>query len=262
MSNFLNKFKKGRKQMKKSLIPCTVCILVFMLLQGCTLVTPAPINDTNANNIAVPLHKYGDITLFEQLRAPLQVAVTAPGTTEDTALINTMRKYLQQSDINCTAPGAPFDIQISINSKYNVLTPAPNCRLSNVTAISVSAPDGTKISEDWQRKTENQQAYATAELAKAKLQSAIEKNIELWEKNYFRTEAGGRLNVVILRFKMSKRWIELDPIHFERDIMKVNKNLRKTENVADVRMIEVDKENRIVSFRVLCVDNVKFEIEK
>jgi hypothetical protein len=241
--------------MKKNLILSTICMAVFMLLQGCTLVTPQPITDDNARGVPVPMHTYGDITLFEELRAPLQVSVRA----EEPALLNTMKKYLQQSDVNCTAPGAPFDIQVNVNSMYTELTPAPKCRLSNTTIISVSAPDGTKISEDWKKKTANQQAFATADIAKAKLKPMIAKNIKLWEQNYFRKEAGGRLNVAILRFKMSKSWIELNPIQFEKDIMEVNKNLRKIENVADVRMIEVDKATRIVSFRILCIDYVNFK---
>ncbi len=241
--------------MKKNLFLSTICMAVFMLLQGCTLVTPQPLSNDNARGVPVPMHTYGNITLFEELRAPLQVSVT----TEDPALINTMRKYLQQSDINCAAPGAPFDIRVNINSMYHELTPAPKCRLSNTTIISVSAPDGTKISKDWKQKTVNQQGFATAEIAKAKLKPMIAKNIKLWEQNYFRKEAGGRLNVAVLRFKMSKAWIELNPIQFEKDIMKVNKHLRKIKNVADVRMIEVDKKSRIVSFRILCIDHVNFK---
>lgn len=250
--------------MKKNLILCSVCAITGILLQGCVLVTPQPIGESNAPEIAVPMYHYGNITLFEELRVPLQVAIVPAASMNEPSLIAAMQKYLQQSDVKCAAPGAPCDVRININSIYRVLTAAPQCRLSHTMIISTTAADGTKILPERKWQAENQQAVATEALAKAKLLPLIDRNIQLWERNYFRKETGKRLKVTILRFKMSKNLIELNPIHFERDLINVNKRLRSIKGVSNVRMIEVDKKTRLVAFRVLHHSNVnlKYEINK
>ena len=59
------------------------------------------------------------------------------------------------------------------------------------------------------------------------------------------------MKVSVVRFKMSRNIVELNPIQFEKDLRRVLNWLRKINGVVDVRMIEADKESRIASFRVL-----------
>ena len=72
------------------------------------------------------------------------------------------------------------------------------------------------------------------------------------------------MNASVVRFKMSRKLIELNPIRFEEDVRAVLNKLRKIDGVVEVRMIESNKETRIASFRVLSRENISFndEIQK
>ena len=59
------------------------------------------------------------------------------------------------------------------------------------------------------------------------------------------------IDVSVLRFKTTRKFIEFDPYLFETDLRVLLNELRKIDGVLAVRMIEADKEQRIASFRVV-----------
>ena len=250
--------------MKKNLISGAVGALTLLLVAGCRITTPTPIADENAKALPEPISYYGDVELFDEKSTPLVVMVANSPDAEETYISETLKSFLNKSNINCVSAGKPCDIQININSAYSELTPVPQCRLSHILSISVSACDGTKLLPVWEHKTEALRAYSTLAEAKAKLTPQIKDSIKAWEKNNFQNEAGKFFKASIVRFKMSRKLIELNPIRFEEDLRSVLNKLRKLNGVVDVRMIEANKESRIASFRVLYRDNLslKNEIKK
>lgn len=251
--------------MKTNLILSALFAMVMLYVQGCTtLVTPDQMEENRTSEYTVPLLNYGGIELFSEIRVPLQVAVTAAPTLEETSLVKTLQGALQKTDVNCTAPGKDCDIRIYVDSVYRELTREPQCRLYNITTVTVAASDGTKLLPDWKHRTENQQASERKAQAISKLLPYINRNAVSWAKKNFRREVSSHFGVSVLRFKMSRSRIELDRIHFERDMMKINKKLRSIDGVYDVRMIEVNKTKRIVSFRILHKRNTELvkEIKK
>jgi hypothetical protein len=237
--------------MKRSFFTGATGILALTLFAGCRVATPAPIADSNVKALPEPISYYGEIELFDEKSSPLAVMVSAPAASDETSLAEYMKSVLNKSDITCVQPGQPCDIRISVDSSYQELTAAPQCRLSHLLTIAVSAPDGTGLQPAWEHKTETTQAYPTTADAKNKLLPLIKENIRAWEKAYFSNEAGKVLKVSVVRFKMSRNIVELNPIQFEKDLRRVLNRLRKITGVVDVRMIEADKESRIASFRVL-----------
>lgn len=245
--------------MKKNLISGTTGFLTLLLVAGCRVTTPTPITDANAQPLPEPISYYGDIELFEVRNTPLAVLITSSAASEENFVAETLKTCLNDSNINSVSPGKPFDLQISINSTYRELTPAPQCRVNHMLAISVASSDGTKLLSVWEHKTEALQAYVTLNEAKSKLVPQINESIKLWKKNHFSKEAGKILNASVVRFKMSRKLIELSPIRFEEDLRLVLNKLRKIDGVVGVRMIEANKENRIASFRILCRGNISLK---
>ena len=250
--------------MKKKMISGTTGVLALLLIAGCRVTTPGPVADANTKALTEPISYYGDVELFDEKSTPLIVRIAPATASEDTFGVETLKNCLNRSNVKSVSLGKPCDIQISINSTYQELTPAPQCRLSHVLAISVASADGTPLLPVWEHKTETMQAYATSSAAKSKLKSQINESIKLWGKNHFRKEAGSVLNASVVRFKMSRKLIELNPIRFEEDVRAVLNKLRKIDGVVEVRMIESNKETRIASFRVLSRENISFndEIQK
>ena len=245
--------------MKKKIISGMTGALALLLIAGCRVTTPAPISDANAKALPEPISYYGDVELFEVKSTPLAVMITSAAASEETFVAEILKTCLNKSDVISVSHGKPCDLQININSTYRELTPAPQCRLSHILAISVAASDGTTLLPVWEHKTEALQAYAALNIAKSKLQPQINESIKLWEKNHFSKEAGKILSASVVRFKMSRKLIELNQFRFEEDLRSVLNKLRKIDGVVEVRMIEADKETRIASFRVLYRGNISLK---
>ena len=250
--------------MKKKIFSGVTGLLASVMIAGCRVITVSPVADANAKALPEQISYYGDVELFEVKRTPLAVMITSPAASEENFVAETLKTCLDKSNVICVSPGSPCDIRISINSTYRELTPAPGCRLNHILAISVASADGTQLLPVWEHKTEALQAYATLNAARAKLKPQINASIKHWEKHHFSKEAEKVLNASVVRFKISKRLIELDPLHFERDLRAILNKLRKINGVVEVRMIEAERRTRIASFRVLYRKNIslKDEIQK
>ena len=171
--------------MKKSLFKKVIGTPALLLLVGCAVMTPPAVPDDNAPAVPEPLAYYGDIELFKENPVPLAVMVSAPAASEEVSLVDTLKNAMNGSDIKCVLPGSPFDIQVSINSIYKELTPAPQCRLNHMLEISVANADGVKVLPLWQHKTEALKSCATAAEAKALMRTQINESIREWNRNYF-----------------------------------------------------------------------------
>ena len=111
-----------------SVIAGVSCAALFCL-SGCTSVTPEPVKDPNAPALPASIRKYSsDILLFEEQRAPLMVSVVCSQSADEVSAAGALKDVLSQSEIQCSAPGKPFDVQITLRSEYKELTPAPKCR--------------------------------------------------------------------------------------------------------------------------------------
>ena len=247
----MNRIEKGMKTMKKSLISKTAGVLALLLMAGCRVATPTPAPDDNTRPLPKPFLYYGDIELFDEKITPLAAMITTTAASDEISLAETLKNSLNRSNIICVSPGSPYDIQISINSAYQDLTPVPQCRLSHILSISAAAADGRTLLPVWKHKTEVNQAYKTSVEAKSKLRPAINESIDLWVGSRFGGEVKNVLRVSVMRFKMPRKLIELDPVYFEKELRTVSNKLRRIDGVIDVRIIEADRVNRIASFRVL-----------
>ena len=192
-----------------------------------------------------------DMVMFSETNTPLVVQVTNTPDSDETALAGFAESALQQADVKCSAPGVPCDICVIINSDCRKITSAQQCRLSNRITITVAAPDGTKLLPDWDQKSETLQGYSSEAKAREAMLPQLNAAVNEWQSSYFRKNVANRLKVAVLRFKTSRSLVEIDPIRFEKDLRSILNSLRKIDGVADVRMIEADKQNRIASFRVV-----------
>jgi len=250
--------------MKKKLLAGAAGTFAMLFVTGCQVTAPAPVADVNADALREPIAYYGDIELFDEKSTPLLVMVRTPFASGEIFLAETLKNALNKSDVNCVAAGKPFDIQIYINSGYNELTPVPQCRLEHILSISVAAADGTGLLPVWEHKTETGRAYPSTADAQKQLKPLIIESIKNWEKNNFSNEAGKVLKASVVRFRMSRKLVEVNPVSFEKDLRTVLNKLRKIDGVVAVRMIEADKDSRIASFRVLHRNDlsIKNEIQK
>lgn len=237
--------------MKRMILNLTACIAAVMYFTGCAY-TPPAIKDPNATGKPVPIPAFAtDIILFDYQAVPLSVAVNNAFSTDEAALAATLKGLLQQTDVNCVAPGTPSDIQINVKSEFEELTPAPNCRLSHTLSVAVASSKGAVLSASWQHKTDSLNAYSTLAQAKNKMMPQINKNLKFWEANKFRTSSGTIFKATILRFRTSSPLIEVNPFTFEEDIRKITNKLNTIPGVIEVRMIESDKADKLASFRVI-----------
>ena len=221
-------------------------------LCGCSQITPAPVKDANAPAIPASIDRYSsDILLFEERRVPLMVRVACAPSADEVSVAGVLNDVLNSGNIQCAAAGKPFDVQINIRSEYKELTPAPGCRLNHMLTLNVSAADGTRLLPEWTHKTEGLQAYSTAAEAKAKMLGQVKESIKVWNKNVFSNETDRAFRVTIVRFRLSKRFIELPLDYINRDLKLVRDKIKSIDGVYDLRMIEVDTQNRIATFRIL-----------
>ncbi len=243
--------------MKKNLFTAMTGVLVLLIFAGCRVMTPPPVIDPNPQPIPEPLRYYGDIELYKEQRVPLAVMISASVAADEISFAETLKNALNNTDINCVAQGAPFDIQIRMNSIYKVLTPAPQCRLNHMLEISVANADGVKVLPLWQHKTEALKSCATAVEAKTLMKPQIEESIREWNRNYFRKEAGKVFKASVLQFRTSRKLIEFDETRYEKDLGHILYRLRRLPGVVNVRMIFSDKANRVAAFRVVYRSDIK-----
>ena len=227
------------------------CVILMLSSLGCQVSTPPDLANENAPAVVEPVPYYGDMVMFSETNTPLVVQVSNTPDTDEAALAGFANSALQQSDVKSSAPGSPCDIRVIIDSDCRRITSAPQCRLSNSITITVAAPDGTKLLPDWTHKSETLQGYSTEVKAREAMLPQLRNAVNEWQRSYFRNNAANQLKAAVLRFKTSKHLIEINPIRFEKDLRSILNALRKIDGVADVRMIEADKQNRIASFRVL-----------
>ena len=237
--------------MKKHLIAgITGSVAILTLLTGC-VTEPNALENPNAPAKSEPLSYFGSIDAFEERSVPLAVAVTVQPSSDSLPLADTLTNTLNKSDVQCVAAGQPFDVQIAVNSAYSELTPAPQCRLFHRLTISVADTAGTMLLPIWEHKTDTIQAYSSLTEAQTALRGQINESIRLWEQSKFRNEAGRCLKASVLRYRMSRPLIDLNPIRFEKDQRYVLNRLRQIPGVVTVRIIEADRNTRIASFRIV-----------
>lgn len=233
--------------------------LALMLFAGCRTVTPAPVADANAEGIQENIYYYGDIELFDESSTPIAAAITTTDADGENAFAAALTSALQYSGVTCVTPDKPCDIRINIKSDYNELIPAPQCRMNHILTIFATYADGRKLLPPWEHKTEHQQPYPTAAEAKAKMVPQICRSIKSWGERNFNSPAEMFLQASVVRFKLSRKLIELNPIRFEEELRSVTAQLRNIRGVVFVRMIEADKANRIASFRILHRGKISFK---
>lgn len=235
-------------------ILCAGTVFGTALLCGCGVVTPPPISDANAPAIAEPISFWGEWYLFSEQPDTLRVKIR--NNASDAIIGSNIAEHIERNIAKYNAAAAlkeseSCDVVISFESKYKEMTAAPKCRMYNTTAIEIISSKGEKICSAWENKTESQSVFPDASNAQKAMSPAILNGVDTWLNHTFADIAQKQLGVSILRFKMSKSLIELDPNSFEKEFGQILSMLRKIDGVREVRLIEAEKNDRIASFRVV-----------
>ncbi len=225
-----------------------------VMLSGCSVFYPGRLSDRNGNAVPEPIPVYGDSFLFSETRDDFRVGIrsnasdTVAAAGIATYLSGNVAKYGAKTELQ---ESTPRDIEISFESKFKEVTAAPKCRMYNTTSIGIVDPDGQVIAAMQSKKSESQETYADALAAKNALIPAVLAGVDNWLAHTFKHVTEQQLGVSVLRFKASKSLVELDVNRFEKEYAEIAGKLRNCNGIRNVRVIEADKGNRIVSIRVL-----------
>jgi hypothetical protein len=117
--------------------------------------------------------------------------------------------------------------------------------------IGASTADGRPLFSTWSHKSEVAEAYTNEEACRNKLLYSATRGIDNWLKNIFTTGNGQIFGVSVLRFRIAKYLVDLNFVRMETEQRELLNQLRKINGVCNVRIIESNPKNKIVSFRVL-----------
>ncbi len=228
--------------------------IILMLSSACSVMYPQPLEDANATlQAAEAIPYYGNWFIFEEKNDPLRVKilVNAP----DEQLLNTASEYLESNMTKYNAlpvrhTNESHDIAISSDVKFNEITQPPQCRMDGIITFTIYS-NGERIVAPVEYKIEAQNAFDTKEQAKVYLKNNIHKPLNSWLENSFSILTSKQIGNAILRVKLSRDIIELNPVKVEQDIREIMNLLRKTNGIRAVRTIELNNRERIASFRIL-----------
>ena len=224
---------------------------IILLCNGCQLTTtPDPLPDTNAAALAEPISYYGDVRLISEKKDPLRVKVISAATSEETAVSEQMQLLLKKADIQPSIGNEPFDMQIYVNASSKILTAAPACRISGAMRITATSTEGVSLLKNWNHKIENHQTFATEQAARNALTRQMISDLNIWCDEVFMYQAMPLLDISIMRFALSRSLIEIGT-QVNVETRELLNRLRALSGVMDVRLIDVNRKDRIASFRVL-----------
>ena len=238
----------------KTRILCSMTITaVAVLFMGCAM-HPEPVLNANAAPISEPIHFpiiWGDNELFEEKNAPLAVRVVPSVASQENKLSEHLKARLNNAYIRSVESNEPWDMQINVNSEFKQIAPAPQLRMYHLLEIGITTPDGLPLFPTWGHKSEVAEAYSEEEACRNKLLYSATRGIDNWMKNIFKTGNGQAFRVSVLRFRITHYLIDFNFARMETEQRKLLNQLRKINGVCNVRIIESNYKNKIVSFRVL-----------
>ena len=218
----------------------------ILLLSGCVMYP-----DKNVGDVALPepLPVFGKNHIFEERQANIKISVASQGS--ENAITENAKRFLRGRDfITVTEFGKAYDVIINFSSSFRQIAPAPRCILLHNLGITVSSSSGVALLSPWQHKTESTTPSKNFEIAKNFLITDINNSIENWIKNSFLPQINQNVKASILRYKVRRDLIEIDPTIFETEIRTLLNNLRSVPGVISVAMVEANSKDRIASFRV------------
>lgn len=230
----------------------SICSALLVLLgAGCGVVHPKPVSNPNAAGLPEPVSYYGNTQLFAENKDKLRIKVNTNFSNSDIRLAESAVAMLQDVDYSTVGKSDPFDIQISVKSSFKQITPPPQCRVRHMLEINIASVDGIQLFAPWTRSTESNVVRPTYAEAQSAIMPAVKRHLATCIRNAVISDGRALIDVSVLRFKTTRKFIEFDPYLFETDLRVLLNELRKIDGVLAVRMIEADKEQRIASFRVV-----------
>ena len=207
-----------------------------------------PMGDSNAPALGEPLSIEWKSYLMQEKKVPLQVRVT--DLHGASALTSALSAMITGAQIKATDdPRIPYDIQVSLKSSSRELTAAPSCRMLNRVEIFTAAY-GVEVIRNWSVTTENQQPCPTRTAAEGFIFDQVKENLRNWNNDLFTPAVKDLLQVSVVRFSAAADLIEIFPAQ-DREIREITSAIRSLPGVINVRLIEDNRELRLVSFRVL-----------
>lgn len=241
-----NKGKKKMKNKQTTIVLCASALSMFCC--ACHYVAPTPLENENAPALVEPLPFYRNMQVFSEKNVPLCYTVSASGSSQIAELV---KNSLRRSNAVLVEAGTPCDLQLKVShnlKSIKITSPTTQTRYSLDARVTMNFPTGGTSRVLWQTEVSDQKAYSSAEAAQNALTTQLEAKLNGKE---LLANAERTLGVSILRIATSRDMVEFDANRFEADITTALNELRKINGVLNVRMIEADKNNRTVSFRVL-----------
>ena len=226
-----------------------ICASALSLLCGaCNYVAPTPLADENAPAIVEPLPFYRSLQVFEERSVPLCYTVTA---SDNCPISGLVKNSLRRGEAVLAKDGSPCDVQLKVThtlKNIKISTPVPQTRYMLNVQIFMNAPRVSSQQLLWQTEVSDQKAYASAETAQAALTQQLG---SVLDTKALLADTERSLGVSVLRIATSRNLVDFNANTFETDVRSALDEVRRINGVLNVRMIEADKNNRTVSFRVL-----------
>lgn len=237
------------KTMKTTMI---LGISALSLLCGaCGHVVPAPVADSNAAALGEPIPYYRNLQVFDEKNVPLCYALPANKSEISAMVVHT----LAQNGAVLVDAAKPYDAKLEVGHFYRSQTitePTPQKRYSLSVNMALITSQGVKLQDLWSTEVSDQKAYDAEAVAQQALLKRF--NTVLKEKGAAKTflkNTESKLAASVLRFATSRDLVEFSSSQFDADVRTVLNHLRKMDGVLEVRLIEADTANRILSCRVL-----------
>ncbi|MBE6402795.1 MAG: hypothetical protein E7039_03610 [Lentisphaerae bacterium] len=232
----------------------TMAITALMLLGCGCAVTPDPVPNPNPNPLPEPIHFpiiWGDNELFEEKNTPLAVRVVPSVASHESRLCSQIKERLNNSYSMSVEGNTPCDMQVNVHSEFKVIVPLPQLRMYHNLEIGVATPTGEPLYSVWQHKSEVAEAYSSDDACRNALLASAMRGVDNWMKNIFTPGGNQTFAVSIVRFRIAYYLVDLNFSRMETEQRTLLNKLRKIKGVYDVRIIESNAKNRIVSFRIL-----------
>ena len=219
---------EGSTMKNKKILLAAGVLGVFGFVSGCTtLVTPNPLPEDMPGKVEEKVPYRGEVGIFRDKLVPVRVFVKAG----DPAAAVLKKKM---GEIYAPAGNAESDVNVSLRTKIDVVTPAPQCRLKAEMTVK------SDIVSTWKNTAVTGNAYSTKALAAAQLQKAIALGLDSYVENVF-SRALKNYQSTLLRFHS---------VSSKEKFLNVQNILSQIKGVVKIAIIEHDKAKRIVSFRV------------
>ena len=236
--------------MKSHYLTLILSAFAMLLASGCVSYS-SPVNNPAAAPMPEPIRAWGANELIEERNYPMIVRIVQNDTADTNTLSDQLQKSLSGFSVQTAVGNTPCDIQIMLKSDFKEIAPLPQLRMYHNLEIATADANGIQLLPPWTHKSELAEAFSSADACRSKLLRSASNGVASWVRDVFTGNADAKMAVSVVRFRLAKYLIDLNFYRIETEQRELLNALRKINGVYNVRMIEFDADNRIVSFRVL-----------